>query len=388
MINIIETAAWGLSLSNPNLRDLVSSGGSFGTKEWILEEQDFPKGTGYLNKSVSSYKCSLEKLLLATGVAMTNADSPNSCESWYAILKHINTFMPGKMLSAKESFKDLDFHKKTISADEIGMGACLCIMGDIYGIRFAADADYFMKKTINKTSSPYYGCSLKSVGKHGRNGDQKPDFFCISDSREGVVVEAKGTFGTYSNLKKPLNKGKDQVENVTPVGIKMRTNASRLVMATQVPIYNVNKKSLPHTIIKDPEEKNLVKVNVTEEEIARLSLAKTFCFMGLYDVAHDFLNFKSIGYWIEEIESMRYEYRDSKYYIVNSDFHGNYFAYTPQIFQAIKISEKGSLVEGLIKSGFYESENIQETEREIFLSNGFGLLRKPNDYEQKHNILF
>ncbi|MBV4438605.1 hypothetical protein [Clostridium tyrobutyricum] len=375
MINIIETATWVLSLSNPNLRTLISSGSSFGTKEWILEEQDFPKGTGYLKKSGSSYKCSLEKLLLATGVAMTNADSPNSYESWYAILKHINTFTADKMLFAEESFKDLDFHKKTISADKIGMGACLCLMGDIYGIKFAADADYFMKKTINNTSSPYYRYSLKSVGKYRKNGNQKPDFFCISDSREGVVVEAKGTFGPYSNLKNPLNKGKNQVQNVTLIGIKMRPNASRLVMATQIPIYNVNTKSWPHTIIKDPEENNLIKVNVTEEEIARLSLAKTFCFMGLYDVADDFLNFKSIGYWIEEIESMRYQYTDSKYYIVNSDLYGNYFAYMPQIFEAIRISEKDSLVKGLIETGFYESESMQETETEIFLSNGFGVLR-------------
>ncbi len=97
--------------------------------------------------------------------------------------------------------------------------------------------------------------------------------------------------------------------------------------------------------------------------------------MGLYDVADDFLNFKSIGYWIEEIESMRYQYTDSKYYIVNSDLYGNYFAYMPQIFEAIRISEKDSLVKGLIETGFYESESMQETEAEIFLSNGFGVLR-------------
>lgn len=372
MMNIIDNAIWELALINPNFRNLISYGGSFGTKEWILEERDFPKGTGFLKKSGTVYSCSLEKLLLATGVAMTNVYSADLCESWYAILKHMNTFTNDKTLFAKENFKDLDFHKKTISADEIGMGASICLMGDIYGIKFAADADYFIRKKIKDATSPYFGYGLISNGK---NGDQKPDFFCISNSREGVVVEAKGTFGTYSNLNKPLNKGKDQVKNVTPVGIKMRTDASRLVIATQIPIFNVNKKSLPHTIIRDPEEQNSIEVDVTEEEIARLSLAKTFLFMGLYDVAYDFLNFRSIKYWINEIEFNRIKRGNSQYYIISDDINGKSFAYSSQIVEAIKISEKKSLVEGLVETGFYETDNIKETENEIFLSNGFGVLK-------------
>lgn len=258
-----------------NIENLLSSLDS--KKEWILEERDF-SGGGYI-KNNQSYKCSLKRLLLATGIAMTNVNSSDNIEAHYAILRHANSFSKNKELLFKERLDTEDWRKKAIYSEEIGVGASICILGDIYDVRFISDASFFLKKIIKNKDNPYYGLGLNSRDIYGENGKYSPDFFCLTNSRRAVVAESKGVMGFYSKLENPLKKGKKQVKNVTPTGVSLRSNASKLVFATQIPLENVNTRSKPHTVILDPEEKDSIFIEVSNDEIIRQSLAKTLNFM-------------------------------------------------------------------------------------------------------------
>lgn len=349
---------------------------SYGDKSWSLSERDFPGG-GYLTNALQNYRCSLQRLLLATGVAMSPSNGINSIEAYYAILRYSNIFTNGLSLRIKEEIHKLDSHKKAIFSDELGFGACICILGDIYNIRFIADADYFILKTITDPQSPYSNLSLRGRGIYGDNGKMHPDFFCIADDRTAVIAEAKGTFGVFSNVEGPLKKGKNQVRNVRPRGIALRSTASQLVIATQIPYENINSRSNPHSVILDPEENNPLDIDINEVEIMKHSIAKTLVFSGFGEIAQSILLNKSIEYFIENLLENRVSIGDRDYYLLYGFENGWYYAYSDDAVDLLKNFENSSYSESIIAPRIYSTKQSIDTYNIKMLSMGFGLVHIP-----------
>jgi len=280
---------------------------------------------------------------------------------------------------ANEFIDELDFHKKAIYADEIGVGACICLAGDIYNVKFIADADYFIERTISDQQSPYYNNSLQSLGIYGKTGKAKPDYFCLTRDRKAVVIEAKGTFGPRSNLTAPIKKGKEQVRNVIPEGVTLRDIGSGLVIATQIPIQKINQRSLPNTIVADPDFDKTIAVRINEEEIIRHSLAKAFRFAGFSSIAERFINRRDILPWLKTIQENVVSADDQRFVVGRTLNNGWTLSFNERLIKILISSEenKKPIVELVAEYEWgYEKQSI-DTPSVKLLPMGFGLVHAP-----------
>jgi hypothetical protein len=70
-----------------NVQELKALTSTMGKKLWELAENNFPTRIGYIPNGSKTYSCSLERLLLASGVALTDAETGNAINAWYAVIR-------------------------------------------------------------------------------------------------------------------------------------------------------------------------------------------------------------------------------------------------------------------------------------------------------------
>jgi hypothetical protein len=136
------------------------------------------------------------------------------------------------------------------------------------------------------------------LGLYGKNGGYKPDFFCLTSSGECVIAESKGAIGPPSTLTSDKRKGKEQVSNVAPHGVPLRSNAGRLVFATN--LRHAGENSRPDkdsciTVVDPDNEDEVLRIKVTPDEITLHSYCKLLALCGLQRLAWLLLRGISVG---------------------------------------------------------------------------------------------
>ena len=136
------------------------------------------------------------------------------------------------------------------------------------------------------------------MGLYGKNGGYKPDFFCLTSSGECVIAESKGAIGPPSTLTSDKRKGKEQVSNVAPHGVPLRSNAGRLVFATN--LRHAGENSRPDkdsciTVVDPDNEDDVLRIKVTPDEITLHSYCKLLALCGLQRLAWLLLRGISVG---------------------------------------------------------------------------------------------
>ncbi len=245
-----------------------------------IEEAAFvPPGVG--NRSTTVHK---EELLLCVGLATSPAVSHAQPSAWGFFVEHLASFRAGSgRVRAVADSKDWDPHVKTMFSDRVGMGAAVWALWRDYDVVHIADADRFIGRALAKAPAAFRSKWLKSLGKYGKTGKYKPDFFCLDSSGQVVVAEAKGAMGPPSVLASDIKKGKEQVRNVDPVGVALRPANNRLVLALNLRRANEspNKGKDSALRVVDPEGgDDPLAVQVSAEELVRAAYAKVCTFAG------------------------------------------------------------------------------------------------------------
>jgi hypothetical protein len=170
-------------------------------------------------------------------------------------------------------------------------------MWNSYDILHIADAGPFISKAIMDPSSPYNRKDLRSLRLFGKNGGLKPDFFCLTRDGDCVIAESKGGIGPPSKLSSAKKKGKQQVENVEPTGVALRSNAARLVFASNFRHEGENVRAGAESCITvvDPEEGiDPVRIEVSADKLALHSYCKFLSLCGRSAIAKLLLRGRSI----------------------------------------------------------------------------------------------
>lgn len=165
-------------------------------------------------------------------------------------------------------------------SEALSCGLAAWCLWNIDSVVHIADVESLVEGTKLPQDSRLKGSMLSSVNLYD---NLKPDYFCVTDAGECVIVECKGTMGPPSRLNSAIVKGKQQVSNVKPIGINMRPDAGQLVFAMNLRGEHESVRAGADSTLNvvDPEfGSNYVPFRVNADEIALESYCKALSFMG------------------------------------------------------------------------------------------------------------
>lgn len=256
-----------------------------GSSSIFVKETDFPDSFKYFPEGTSELTIPFRELMLCSGLMQSPSINPMGPSAWGFLLEYFESVArrPG-ILRYSGHASSWDLRVKQIFSERISCGIAAWCLWNIDKVVHIADAGDFIGKS---GSGAYVGKSLSSLGLYGKSGKLKPDFFCLTENNECVIVECKGSMGPPSSLTTDILKGKEQVSNVRPVGINVRKLAGQLVFATNIRGENeVPKKGADSTLnVVDPEfGANAIDIKVSADNIALTSYGKILSYSGRQDI--------------------------------------------------------------------------------------------------------
>jgi hypothetical protein len=255
--------------------------------EIIVQEVDFPTGIHFHNSGEERIRA--RDAFLCSALLMSPATYNGGPRAWGFFLEHIVSLRPSSgRLRLQSDVIHWDERSRAIFAERFGLGLAGWMLWSTYGVLHIADAGPFIGRMIDDPSCPYHRTGLRSLGLYGKNGGYKPDLFCLTNTEECVVAESKGAIGPPSKLTSDKRKGKEQVSNVEPYGVGLRSDAGQLVFATNLRHTGENpwpdKDSCIAVVDPDVDHDGL-KVKVSPDEIVLHSYCKLLAFCGLQRLA-------------------------------------------------------------------------------------------------------
>lgn len=261
-----------------------------------VREEDFPHGITFHPKNKTQLR--IRDAFLCSGILMSPSVYNGGPQAWGFFLEHIDSLRASSgLLRIQANCIYWEERVRTIFAERFALGLSGWLLWKSYDVLHIADAGPFISKTLNDPSSPYHRKSLQSLQLYGANGGYKPDLFCLTNRGECVIAESKGAIGPPSKLISAKKKGKNQVSNVNPVGVPIRSDGGRLVFASNFRHEGENPRVGKESCITvvDPEENNEVfNVQVTEDEIVTHSYCKILSLCGHIHLANHLLKGRSI----------------------------------------------------------------------------------------------
>jgi hypothetical protein len=360
----------GQTSSTRAVRALRALGSRTAVVQW---EVGFRQNSGARPKLTKTFY-GLQHLLLATGVAMTNAVDGRADEAWYAVIRHKRAFVVrGKRLEGGEGLKGLDAHRRAVIADELGMGACLIVMADRFGTICAVDVDQYFAAGRSSFRNHF---DLANVVRL-RESQLCPDFIMLDRDGAFRIVEAKGTFNAGTRTQQ-LRKGKLQATAIRIIG---RSIPAPFVLSTVFPDRRPHPgRVLPSTMILDPPSKGRFAVHLQAERALRLSLASTMCFLGFGEAARRFANGQRLGNFRRILSTQPIPFKDGKYVPIFGARNGWIYVYDAATAKAILRTDDGTArLSALLRIRTAQGNNpfaVFESDRAM-LGMGFGLIKLP-----------
>jgi hypothetical protein len=227
-------------------------------------------------------------MFLCSGLLTGPAKNIYDYTAWGSCIQYARCLRPSighlRLVSEIESW---DERKKGLFAEALSIGLAGYALWHYDEVIHIADAGPFIGRSI---AGPYANTpkiSLRSMGIYGKNGKYKPDFLCLTKSDECVIVEVKGGIGPPSCLSSDFKKGKEQVENVKPDGIPLRSHNNRLVFGTNLRYEHNNVRTGKDSTLKvmDPEKDDEpISIKINQDELVLNSYKSVLRFAGRDDL--------------------------------------------------------------------------------------------------------
>lgn len=226
----------------------------------------------------------LRHLLLCAGVAQSPSTVPTDLSAWGFLVEHVQSFASRNgMLRVVDSAESWDSRARALFAERLGMGLTAWLLWQNFSVVHIADAGPFIGRTLVDPSSPYDHLALRFIGAEG---EMRPDYFCLSNHGEAVIVESKGAIGAPSAVTRQERlKAKQQVRNVTPVGVAVRAAEGRITFATNIRTESDKPRSAETDTgvrIEDPDgDDDSLRVTLSADEVTVAGYCKFLQFIGL-----------------------------------------------------------------------------------------------------------
>lgn len=251
--------------------------------QFIIEvkETDFPKGVEYFGGRQKTLSIPLQDLMFCAGVIQSPPLHPMDPSTWaFWLQNRVTLVLNSSGVRYAKHFAGVDARKKQMYSEALSCGLAAWCLWNIDSVVHIADVESLVEGTKSPQDSRLKGSMLSSVNLYD---NLKPDYFCVTDAGECVIVECKGTLGPPSRLNPAITKGKQQVSNVKPTGINMRPYAGQLVFAMNLRGEHESVRPGADSTLNvvDPEfGRNHVPFRVNADEIALESYCKALSFMG------------------------------------------------------------------------------------------------------------
>ena len=237
-------------------------------REWNLEilPPSFTPAVPF--PSNNKLTVSLHRLLIEVGIAQTLATTSWDPRSWYALYRYGGDFTgTAPMLRFYPGVKQKDPRLTQVMSEEVATGITCYLLREQFGLPHIAD----VYACLQNRELDYVDPLLKI----------RPDYFCQDNSGLSVIAESKGAKGTRSNITGRIDpEGWDQVCNVAPTNLSLRSSCGRVVIGTHFCVHGQHPRSETTTIIKDPKGKQSLNKNPDSDMVLRLAYAKCLRFMG------------------------------------------------------------------------------------------------------------
>lgn len=129
------------------------------------------------------------------------------CWAW---LRYFPAFSPGHALQLCEEWSNVDPHQKTVASDELGVGLTTWILHRTLDFQRYSDTTWVVN-VLDPGNWDYLSRARRGPGK-------SPDYIA-EDSAGGLsVLECKGTQTSLAELRRAIDRGRPQKENVVPRG--------------------------------------------------------------------------------------------------------------------------------------------------------------------------
>lgn len=264
-------------------------------QEVRVQEESFPSGISFHKKNHACIR--LRDAFLCSGILMSPAIYNGGPRAWAFFLEHADSLRASSgALRVKRDCIHWDERVRTVFSERFGLGLAGWLLWNSYDVVHIADASPFIARAISDPASPFNKASLISLGLYGKNGGLKPDLLCVTRSGECVIAESKGAIGPPSKLSSAKKKGKNQVDNVSLSGIKLRANGGRLVFATNLRHEDENPqptKDSSVAVVDPVGSDDALEINVSANEIALHSYCKLLSFCGMSHAARMLLRGRS-----------------------------------------------------------------------------------------------
>ena len=164
------------------------------------------------------------------------------CWAW---LRYFPAFSSAIQLRLCEEWSHVDSHQKTVASDELGVGLTTWLLHRTLGFQRFSDSNWVMN-----VLSP----DLWRYRSHARRGPSKsPDYIAEDSAGRLSVLECKGTQSSLAELRRAVDRGRPQKQNIVPQGGTVLIHS--LVAGAFIPQWSNN---TPATVfIADPEWESL-----------------------------------------------------------------------------------------------------------------------------------
>ena len=328
-------------------------------REWdvVLD----PAGTPvYVPFSNGKLQVGLHRILIESGIALTQALSASDPRSWFAMSRYGLDFAgTAPRLRFYNGATEKDSRLTAVASEEIATGITCYLLREHFNLDHITDA--------------YAAIQSGDLEYVNLPSEKRPDYYCMDSNGEVVIAESKGATGTRSSITARIDpEGWTQVSNVRPVNHHLRRSCGRIVVGTHFCIDGLHPRTETTTIIKDPDGDTGENRNPQSDSIIRQSYAKVFRFVGEELLAELLLTKRTLG----EFPRERYqEINGVPYVLIGAtpfgDLVGIYKYVAETLFQQARYSLVDKLRDILIK---YREDRHSLENLGYGLSNGIVIL--------------
>lgn len=328
-------------------------------REWNVELD--PVGTPIHVPFVNGkLRIGLHRILIESGIALTQALSASDPRSWYAISRYGLDFAgTAPRLRFYNGATEKDPRLTGVASEEIATGITCYLLREHFNLDHITDA--------------YAAIQSGDLEYVNPPSEKRPDYYCMDSNGDVVIAESKGSTGTRSSITARIDpEGWTQVTNVRPVNHPLRRSCGRIVIGTHLCIDGLHPRTETTTIIKDPDGDAGKNRNPQSDQIIRQSYAKVLRFVGQEGLADLLLAKRSLGDFPNDLYQ---EIGGVPYVLIGSTPFGDLVGINKYVAETLFSETRFSLIDKLrdILIKYREDRHSLEN-RGYGLSNGIMIL--------------
>jgi hypothetical protein len=269
--------------------------GACGSIKLRFRESDFPGlHKHYLKVKNGIITLPFRDLMFCSGLMQSPSRSAQSQTAWGFLAEHFESICvdDNGILCYFDFAEEWDPRLKAIFSERLACGLAAWCLWNLDDVIHIADVGDFFRKQYHDSSGFYNGKALSNLKRHGKNGDWRPDYFCLTSNSEAVIVECKGAMGPPSVLAGAIRKGKKQVSNVKPTGVTSRLTGGQLVFASNFRGIHERVRAGCESAVNvvDPEfAEDAEVIEISPDEIAINAYCKILDALGVRRLSRDLL---------------------------------------------------------------------------------------------------